>query len=78
MLALRGVARTPMGFFDTYRGWCKTHPRTMNFYMVNLGFVAMFIVGKGSEKINFRGRANTYEKSRRLRRMFMPYSLVGY
>jgi len=50
----------------------------MNFYMLYAGCFWVLFLGKGYEKIVFSGRHVEYERNRRARRLFVPYSLVSY
>lgn len=75
---LKSVVRVPASIFDEYRALCFKYPKAMNFYMISLTFFFFMILNKGAEKISMRGEANSYEFKRRLRRLFIPYSLVGY
>lgn len=77
-MVLRNIVRVPMGLFDEYRSLCFKYPRMMNFYMMNMGLIFILFVGKGVEKLSMRGPQNDYEAKRRLRRMFIPYSLCNY
>lgn len=51
MQAVRKIVRTPMSVFDTYRGFCFTAPKLMNFYMLYGSFFFALFMGKGYEKI---------------------------
>lgn len=77
-MVLRSIFRVPMGVFDEYRAFYFKHPRTMNFYMLYACFFFAMFAGKGFEKMNMKGAAASYERNRRARRLFMPYSLVSY
>ena len=78
-MVLREIARVPMSVFDEYRALCFKQPRAMNFWMMNMGFIAVLFLGKGVEKLAIKGSAaDKYETARRARRFFIPYFLAGY
>ncbi len=77
-MSLRQIFRAPMGIFDEYRALCFKSPRAMNFYMMNVGFIAILFFGKGMERLSMASAATKYEQGRRARRLYVPYFLAGY
>jgi hypothetical protein len=77
-MVLRSICRVPMGVFDEYRALYFKHPRTMNFFMLYTTVAVFLFFGKGFEKLALQAEQTKWENSRRLRRAFIPYSLVSY
>ena len=77
-MVLRQVFRAPMGIFDEYRALCFKSPRAMNYYMMNMGLVAVLFFGKGIERLAMYGESTKYESARRARRFYIPYFMAGY
>eukprot|EP00347_Sterkiella_histriomuscorum_P000288 403376457 len=77
-MVVRSIFRVPMGMFDEYRAFYFKHPRTMNFYLLYSAFFLALFAGKGFEKMAVHGDQIKYERNRRLRRAFIPYSLISY
>ena len=61
MGSIRGIARTPMGIFDKYRGLCFKYKKGMNIYMMFMGIFFIGYFGKGAEKMNMYGDNTSYE-----------------
>ena len=78
-MVLREIFRVPMGVFDEYRALCFKQPRAMNFWMMNVGVIALLFFGKGIEKMAVGSNHQAgYETARRARRFFVPYFIAGY
>ena len=76
---LRTTLRVPLSSFDMFRSLYERHPKWINYYLLNAFVVTALIVGKGAENITSKqGRVARYELRRRARRLFIPYSLMGY